>query len=357
SALPGPLAPYASAPDGVHEVGFVPLDDHELFFLVHTLESGERLYFYLDADSVEVLGGSLGRLGQVLLVCAVLVTLIGALLGRSTAHRAVEPVLRLASKVRRQPAAHPLQLSRGLPDDEVRILAEAIEASAERSQAYLERERRFTRDASHELRTPVTVIRGALELLEALPATGTGSLGQPLERIRRANEDMAQLIEAFLWLSREEALADAGTPRSLGEEAQQAVARYRHLLEDKPVELEIEVAESTHVVAPRGVLGIVLGNLIANAFQYTRQGRVEIRGGRVGEQIELSVCDTGPGISPDRLHSVVEAHHQGRDSQGFGLGLAITHGLCERFGWRLTLDSEGRDGEGTCARVIFPVDV
>lgn len=360
--LPADLQPYADHPDGFHEVNLLAerLRDktfREYSITIRTVE-GKRLYFYIDAEQAEILDGSFTSMGLSLIIFVVLITGFGVVLGRTTGQRVIAPVIELAERIRRQDLLQhhgtpPVEdLSRGFGDDEVGLLARALDHSTHRTRAFLERERRFTRDASHELRSPVTIVRGAVELMESLPQAQEPVMARPLARIRRAADDMSNLIEAFLWLSREEALSDTGEPRDLADETDRVVERYRHLLDGKEVELLVEIDPGNTVVAPKGILGIVLGNLVANAFFFTQQGQVTIRGD--GHRIE--VVDSGPGIDSKRLQDVLEPHQRGEGSQGFGLGLSICRDLCQRFGWKLELAAAHEDGGpsvGTRASVRF----
>ena len=346
-ALPDVIQSQAGREDGVYELRAIAAGT-EPFLLIHTLEDGRRLFLHLDAEEIEVIDTSLALLGLMLLVSCLLVTGIGVGLGRLTARKAIAPVVELAERVRR------FDINRGdvfpasgLGDDEVALLAGALAESTERSQTFLQRERRFTRDASHELRSPVTVIRGAVELLDALPETESKLVRRPLERIRRATGDIERLIEAFLWLAREEELATASRRCRLSTEAGQAVERHRHLLDGKRVEVIDELDPEAYVEAPDGLLDIVLGNLIANACFFTQEGKILLR----GDAHHFAVIDSGPGIPPDLQTSALEAHTRGQASHGFGLGLAIVRDLCERLGWRFELD--GAAGSGTRAAVLF----
>lgn len=359
--LPKDLQEYADHPDGFHEVNLLAegLRDRsfrEYSITIRTVE-GRRLYFYIDAEQAEILDGSLTSMGISLIIFVVLITFFGVVLGRTTGQQVIAPVIELAERIRRQDllrhqGSPPVEdLSRGFGDDEVGLLARALDHSAHRTHAFLERERRFTRDASHELRSPVTIVRGAVELMESLPQAQEPVMARPLARIRRAADDMSNLIEAFLWLSREEALSEAGGPRDVAAETDRVIERYRHLLDGKDVELIVHIDPGSTVVAPKGILGIVLGNLVANAFFFTQQGKVTIRGD--GQRIE--VVDSGPGIDSKGLEKVLEPHQRGEGSQGFGLGLSICRDLCLRFGWQLDLAAAHGDGDsvGTRASVRF----
>lgn len=361
--LPAPLRKTADGPDGIREITpsvvfqlFGPASGFkgdELTMLVRSLPSGERIYLYVDASQVEALDESMWFITAVLMVAVLAITSLGLLLGRITARRVIAPVIELADRVVERSGDEPSRpdepLSRGFADDEVGFLARALEASQARSQAFLERERRFTRDASHELRSPVTIVRGAVELLESRPEAREPGVARPLQRIRRAAEDMSRLIEAFLWLAREEALSSGQVAVRLADEVEPAIERYRHLIEGKEIELDVDINTDATVLGPQAVLGIVLGNLIANAFFYTQRGRITLR----GTTDAFTLDDSGPGIAPERLEAVQEPHQRGHDSTGFGLGLAICRDLCSRFGWRLELRPTELSETGTRATVWF----
>lgn len=360
-APPDVLGDLSALPDGFYELRTSPWNrDYELSYRIHTLEPGRRLYIWVDASQVEILDDYLGFMGLALLLAVAGITAIGVVLGRATAHRVIAPVVELAERVQAGDPADPKageeDLGQGFANDEVGLLARAFQRSRERSRAFLDRERRFTRDASHELRSPVTVVRGAVELLEARPEAQSPGIRRPLARIRRAADDMSNLIEAFLWLAREADGSDAEPlelrgQRHLAAEVEATVERYRYLLGDKPVALRIEVDPEATVSAPDGVLDIVIGNLVSNALFYTRQGQVVVGGGTRGFWVE----DTGPGIPEARRRQVLQAHHRGRDSRGFGLGLAICRDLCTRFGWQLEISAAGGSASagGTLAQVTF----
>ena len=213
--------------------------------------------------------------------------------------------------------------------------------------ASVEREQRFTRFASHELRSPVAVIRGAAELMAAMPEVADGPARRPLERIERSVQDMESILRAFVWLGRERREAITTERTDVAAAVGAIVDRYRHLLGDKPV--EIEVAADAHPVAsaPPAVFDLVVGNLVANAFHYTETGKVEI----AIAPGSVTVTDTGPGMPVDDLERAGDSFVRGDRSVGYGLGLSIATSLAERFGWRVWLDSS--PGHGTSAVVYF----
>ena len=273
-------------------------------------------------------------------------------------HRAVSPLIWLANLVKRwdpnRPDVGPLK-PENLPLDvegESLVLASSLYDFVSRLEQFVERERNFTRDASHELRTPITVIRMACEMMQADPEIPSSSR-RSLARIQSAVRDMESLVQAFLILARE---GDTGLPDEdflVNDVVHDEMEKARFLLADKPVELVLDEAGEFELHAPRRVLSVMLGNLLRNACLYTERGEVRVRV-RTGE---LRVEDTGIGMESTQLAQVFEPFYRGeserlRGSDGHGIGLSIVARLSQRFGWPVTMDST--PGAGTRVTVRFP---
>lgn len=273
-----------------------------------------------------VISGVVGTLG-----------VLGFGLGIVVMRRAVAPVAQLAKAVadidleHLSAADHKRIESGRFGDDEVGLLARTIESTLERISAFVARERDFTSSASHELRTPITVITGALELLEQSELSATDV--QTLDRVRRATLDMKTTIEMFLCLARE-------TDNGLYDEqflvaplVRQAIDLQRHLLNRKLVDVEIDLLENPSVCAYQQAFSIAVNNLVRNAFEHTHTGQGPIS--ILIKERELLITNQ---LSSDvyKLHTPT-----GASSQGHGLGLGIVQRLCERNGWSFTLHIEG----------------
>ena len=263
--------------------------------------------------------------------------ILGFGLGVFVMRRAVAPVAQLAKAVadidleHLSAEDHKRIESGRFGDDEVGVLAGAIEKTLERISAFVARERDFTSSASHELRTPITVITGALELLEQSELSATDV--QTLDRVRRATLDMKTTIEMFLCLARE-------TDNGLYDEqflvaplVRQAIDLQRHLLNRKLVDVEIEHIENPSVCGYQQAFSIAVNNLVRNAFEHTHTGQGPIS--ILIKEHELLITNQ---LSNDvyKLHTPT-----GTSSQGHGLGLGIVQRLCERNGWSFSLHIEG----------------
>lgn len=258
-------------------------------------------------------------------------------LGILVMRRAVAPVAQLAKMVeaidleRLSVEDYKRIESSQFGDDEVGVLAGTIEKTLERISAFVERERYFTGAASHELRTPITVITGALELLEQSDLSTTDV--KTLDRVRRATLDMKITIEMFLCLAREtdDGLYDAEflvTPL-----VNQAIDQQRYLLSGKLVDVDIDnLAKPTVCGHPQAFL-IAVNNLVRNAFEHTLDGQGPITI-RIKEH-ELFVTNQ---VSSDAYEG--QTPSEASSSYGYGLGLGIVQRLCERNGWSFSLHAD-----------------
>jgi signal transduction histidine kinase len=313
---------------------------------------GQRLYLSFDRSGVARLATFFGLLP---LAMVLLVLYVSTWLGFRASRRAFSPVIALARRVREldpqmpDPAAFgPAQLPPDA-DDEVRELSAALARYSQRLNAFVERERHFNRDASHELRSPLTVIQMAAEMLLADPALSeTGR--RSVHRIRRAARDMEELIRAFLLLARE---SEAGLPLEsvcINDLVADEIERARLLAEDRPVTSSTRAECRLYLDAPERVLSVLLGNVLRNAFSYTDAGEVtvDIR------PAVVVIRDTGVGMAPDRVREMYEPFVRGDAGRrgGHGVGLTIVRRLSDRFGWPVEISSQ--PGVGTRVEVRFP---
>ena len=282
-----------------------------------------------------------------MLVSVVGFSLFSLLIGWWAASRVMSPVSELARRLRLSGrSSEPESLATHFPDDEVGQLAAALDDYAERLTEVVQRDREFNADVSHELRTPLSVIKGAAELMMARPDVDEKTRNR-LQRIKRAEQQCTDLINALLLLSRNErghGIAD------VGKVAHQLLNLHRTQLGGKPIDLRLEGEEGLVVDAPEAAVAVALGNLIANAVKYTVQGEVVVR--LLPNAVE--VVDTGPGLSDEDAARLFERGYRGshaEHSQGGGIGLSIVRRLCDLYGWQVRVAP--RPGHGVEAKLTF----
>ncbi len=324
--------------------GFHELAAADQLVLVDVQPQG-RLYLVFLRSQAQQLAFWLGVLPVLLILLAVYGA---AWLAYRFSRQVVSPVTWLARRVSQWdplcPDASELAPDK-LPADmqgDVRQLANALHAMAGRIGAHVTREHDFTRDASHELRTPLTVIRMASDVALGAQDLSPG-VQRSLQRIQRAGQDMEALIDSLLILAREAHVAPQAQWVDVADIARYEVTNARELLAGRPVELEVMAVDACPLLAPPRVLHVVLGNLLRNACNYTEAGRIEVE----VDQDRVVVRDTGIGMSPEALARVFEPFFRvdPERRQGHGLGMAIVQRLCQRFGWKIELESE--QGKGT----------
>ena len=159
---------------------------------------------------------------------------------------------------------------------------------------------------------------------------------------------MEELVETFLVLAREGAGALPPDQVSLGTVVAGEIELCSALLGEKPVSVSLTLVEDPPLWAPVSIVKVLVGNLLRNAFTYTRAGYVRIH----VDDGELVIEDSGPGMSPELIAKATELFHRGTiGAGGHGIGLSVVKRLCDRYGWQLSIHA--RPGQGTCVVVRF----
>jgi signal transduction histidine kinase len=239
---------------------------------------------------------------------------------------------------------------------DIRSVARAFNSMSARLKTTDEQRRGFLADVAHELRTPLSVIRGQAEAISdgVYPADAAH-----LAPILDATETLDRLVEDLRTL----ALTDAGNlelkkePTDLGQLARDTVESFRSQSESAGVSLATEVADNvpTLDVDPARIRQVI-SNLLSNAIRHTPSGgSVKAGVSSADNQVTLTVTDTGEGIPPDLLPHVFERFVKGPNSKGSGLGLAIAHDIVQAHGG--TIQLENRAAGGTTLTVKFPRNV
>ncbi len=332
--------------EGFHEAYYGKDEYHIAVQRLSNLDS--FLYLFYDVSALEFTEKRKLIIGSVLVAGVILIIGMGLWIGWLTSRKVMAPVSHLAEQVNKSgPDKLPTDLSNHFYQDEVGVLARALEKTMQRVEAFVNREHLFTRDVSHELRTPVTVIKGAVELLKRHFSDEKKSPPRALSRIDRSVNKMESIIETLLWLSREDAVDHQAPVFAVLPAVREVIDQNRYLITDKPIEIDLIAKADPQLTVPSPLFQIAVANLIRNALQSAPTGNITV----TVHKDRVVVLDSGVGIATRDLETVTQPYVHGSSSEGFGLGLSIVSRLCDRFGWQLKINSVV--GSGTTVQLIF----
>lgn len=331
--MPAFLAPLAPGYYSSEGVGISMEDTGYTFHALVTPFGSARLVTYLDIDEFETQQNQDSMwtaLGSLLFV-AFIAVMIGWL------HKnLVRPVKDLANRMQ---AIDPAIQGQRLPTDyapaEIQIIARASNAHLERVDRFIERERSLLDQASHEFRTPISVIAGAVDVLHRLELPASA---QPaLERIRSTVDSLSDIMVALLYLARETSSTDGPQEITvLHTLLPKLISDHEHLLAGKPVRFDTKQLAPTIVEVPEAMVRIAVGNLVRNAVENTAAGCIEVS----LQNGVVAITDSGSGFDPMEVaRRYRESLRAAAPIRGQGLGLFLIGRICDRFGWQFSIEN------------------
>ncbi len=236
---------------------------------------------------------------------------------------------------------------------DVRRMAASFNEMTARLEANEEQRRRLLADVTHELRTPLSIIRGNAEgLLDGVYPRDDSHLAPIVEETKQ----MARLLDDLHTL----ATAEAGALRlhkefvNVADLIRDTTSAFAPRFSEKGVLIELDLEEMPESELDPIRLRQVIENLLANALRYTPpEGRVAIQANLVERELMVSITDTGPGVAPHDLPHLFNRFTKSADSGGSGLGLAIARSLVEAHDGEIT--ARNRSEGGLVVRITIPV--
>lgn len=269
--------------------------------------------------------------------------------------RPVRAIARTANEIQSTDLSRRIRL--GGAKDELRYLADTVDSMLDRLDEAFRAQRQLIDDASHELRSPLAIIRANLDASLAAPDATDAERQRAVAVIDRATTRMSRLVEDLLATARRDAGGLADTDVDLGLVAREAGEEFAALAAERGLRLRYELADGLVVIGDHDALRRAAGNLLSNAVRLSPAGgTVTVGAGRAGGWLWLAVADDGPGIAAadqprvfDRFWRGVQ---EGSRDRRTGLGLAIVRQIVESHGGQVALFS--RLGAGSTFVLWFP---
>jgi two-component system OmpR family sensor kinase len=309
----------------------------------HDVTYRERRYVTAVAASLAPLAAQQAELRTAVIagiaVALAIAALGGWIVGRQTL-RPLGEMARQASLITDRTTDARLRVSSSR--DELAMLAAAFNALLGRLGKALDQQRHFMADASHELRTPVSVLRTTAQVTLARESRGEYEYRQSLTIVAEQSARLARLVDAMFLLSRAEA---QGVPLNreavyLDDIAEETARGLRVLASERQVTLAIDGAKEVAFVGDDGLLRQLVTNLLHNAIRFARaSGVVTLSVAQTPEAVRIRVTDDGPGVPADQRERIFERFVRDARSGGAGLGLPIARWIAEAHGGRLSLES------------------
>jgi len=323
---------------------------------LYTLSKSENIYLVAEVSQKLLVRPIRDGVIQFFLICGGILSLVAFFIAWMLGRKTATPLKQLADLVDGvAPENIPNTFAHNFPNNEIGVLARTLENSMQQISKALEREKCFTRDTSHELRTPVAIIKNAVEVYQEKnhlhhPESSNAQINNNalINRISDAAMQMEQTVNTLLILAREEHNTERKTLIQLLPLVEQSILDHSYILNGKAVEVDVTNNCNTKIHAQSGMLKVLLDNLLSNAFQYTNRGEVKVD--FLNNQLVIS--DTGLGIEENISSHITAPAVKGSQSIGYGFGLSIVKRLCEHQGWQLTVESN----KGTVVSVLFATE-
>ena len=293
---------------------------------------------------------------QEILLAFLFVDVVGILLTYFVAGRALRPLTKLSAKMA-QMDENNWNCAMTEPDthDEIGQVSESFRHLMERLQDSFQVKKHFAANAAHELKTPLAVMKSAIQVLHLEEKPSAEEEEETLALCLETTEQLSQMVEKLLVISnpKEEAKEEISLKKMIEEIFQ----KYAGQIQEKDLVVWQQVQQDTWYTHPV-LMRFLLENLLSNAVKYNRQGgSIRLTAEIKENQLHLEVADTGIGISPEHLPHIFTCFYRADPSRnkeiaGNGLGLSVVKTAVEKMQGEITVVSE--EGKGTCFHVTLP---
>ncbi len=308
--------------------------ENEIYILQAPIKNikNQNMYYFIELTGFNFADNMGANISLYYFFSLVLIILVLSIfIGFYIAKKVLVPLTNLTSNVDKIDIGEYKSNINDYYNDEIGFLARKIDSFVKRTAEFVQREKAFTRDASHELRTPVASSQAAIEVAFELPEGNTPQMKKTLNRIKRANKNMTHLIESFLIMGREKQKDIKDISFNLKELVDNSIEKNQYLLKSPNIKYKNKIDEKLILTLHKNYLSIVVDNIIRNAFTHMQEGSMEIK----ATNNSFIVLDTGEWFKEDEL----------------GIGLNIVKRICKEEDWNLSIST--KKGIGTKIEINF----
>lgn len=302
-------------------------------------------------------------LAEMFLIGSVVVILWSFWLGNRAGKRLVEPIAKMNETVREisiNNLSERIEVS-GVKD-ELKDLAITFNEMMDKIQTSVEKQNQFVSDASHELRTPISVVKGYVDLLDRWGKEEVQVRDEAILAIKQESDHMKQLIEKLLFLARGDRQAQKIEKQTFAiSELMEEIYRETKMIDQDHEIILAENEEGLHVYADRGMLKEAVRIFVENSLKYTPAGgRIFLSCFRWEDKVQVSIQDTGIGIRKEEIRKIFDRFYRSDESRskksgGTGLGLAIAKWIIDSHDGKIYVKSEV--DKGSEFLIVFPIAV
>lgn len=327
-----------------------------LFYLTY-IASLKMIMYYITAypnSALSIIDGYLGILPIFLIISLTLF----CLLGNKMLHKLLRPIKEMTQSVQGINGTCLNRLDTNRAKDELKDLALTFNEMLDRLELYMNQQKQFVSDASHELRTPIAIIQGYTEMLERWGKDDPAILDESISSLSQETANMKDLLEKLLFLSRSDrkTLEVDKEPFNLSRLCHEVIKETSFI--DDEHDIEPKISDDVILLGDRGLIKELLRILVDNALKYTPEGgKITISCAIAKHNVILSVKDSGIGIPKEHIPYLFERFYRvdearNKSTGGTGLGLSIAKQIINVHSAQISVTSE--INEGTEFLIFFP---
>ena len=315
---------------------------------VPIFEGSKIIGYLIIAMSLEGALIVLQNLEEILIIAYPLILIVLFFIARFIAGRSIKPIssiIKTSNIITKDNLTSRIPLPQN--KDELFVLSQTINNLLDRIETAIEREKQFTSDASHELRTPITVIKGTLEVLirkPRNPAEYEEKINFCVKEVNRLNH----LVDQLLLLARFENQTQTLKLENVYLNALflDTIARYSSSIQAKKINVLTEFSQDFYLKTDNYLFSIIINNLISNAVKYSNSNDdLTVKIINNGVKVECYIIDSGIGIPAEDLERIFNPFYRSKSSdhpeiKGTGLGLSIVKKLCSLLGITISITSQ-----------------